>query len=77
MNLMDLGVEQAGQSAPDAFGLTSVLEPLTEVSSESVEVEFETVTTENWKRRRGERLMHLMDEVLLFTCQLKIGRPAC
>jgi hypothetical protein len=45
LNLLDLGVEQTRQGAPDPFGLTDVWEPLTEVSRERVEVQFEAVTT--------------------------------
>jgi len=47
MNLLNLGIEQARQGTPDGFGLTHVLPPLTEVSGEGVEIEFQAITTEH------------------------------
>jgi hypothetical protein len=64
MNLLDLGIEQAGQGAPDWFGLTEVLNPLTEVGGERVEIQFQAITTEDGQVRRRQGLAHLMDEVM-------------
>jgi len=64
MEFLDLGVEQVGQDAPDACGLTGLLNPLAEVRGEGVEVQFQAITTEHREVGSRQRLTHLMDEVM-------------
>ena len=47
MNLLDLSIEQAGQGVPDAFGLSSGLNPLTEMSGQRVEIKFQAIAREH------------------------------
>ena len=53
VDLLDLGREQAGEGAPDSFGLTLGLEPMPEVSSQDVEIEFEAIAAEGGQVCRG------------------------